>query len=152
MAQAIQSSGVHREALVLSSKHGAWCDGPLPAHLTEMLPPEYRGRGVGGFYPTSRGTLGRGVCIGGADAVRASLNRSLERLGTSYLEYAPLRSVGPTSFEDNSPPLRNSSKHHSAGSLRPPPFLTTVCRPPAASTRRCIVSRIHTASICYTGR
>ena len=84
VAAAVQLSGVHRESLVLSSKAGAWCDGALPPDVASLVPTEYRG--VRGAYPTSRGTLGRGVCIGGGAATRAALNRTLASLGTHYLD------------------------------------------------------------------
>ena len=59
------------------------------------MPPEYRRPGLGGLYPIeSRGTLGRGVCIGGARETRAAFNASLARLGVArmglYLLHWPL--------------------------------------------------------------
>ena len=65
-------SGMHRESLILSSKAGRWCEGELPPTVAARLPAEYRTHAqqgsplLRGVYPTPRGTLGRGVCIGGA--------------------------------------------------------------------------------------
>ena len=84
VGEGIRRSGVHRDSLFLSSKHGRWCDGEPPPAVAAAVPAEHRG--IRGVYPTSRGTLGRGVCIGGAAAVRAALGASLRRLGVDYLD------------------------------------------------------------------
>ena len=76
---------------------GTWCDGELPTTVGASVPTEYRHLGLRGLYPTSRGTLGRGVCIGGAAATRAAFNASLRRLGVPrlslYLLHWPLTSA-----------------------------------------------------------
>ena len=89
-ALATPASGVHVDSLLLSSKAGSWCEGALPRHVADALPPEYRHYGdqLRGFYPTPRGTLGRGVCIGGAAATRAALNATLTRLGVPRAVFA----------------------------------------------------------------
>ena len=85
----IDASGVHPDALVLSSKAGTWCRAPLPPHVAAAVPDEYRrlvaAGSLGGLHPTSRGTLGRAVCIGGAAATRAAFNGTLGRLGVRRL-------------------------------------------------------------------
>ena len=40
--QAIAASGVHPEALILSTKAGTWCTGALPPHIAAQVPAEYR--------------------------------------------------------------------------------------------------------------
>ena len=50
------------------------------------MPAEYASAKLAGFYPTPRGTLGRGVCIGGAATTRAALNSTLTSLGVDYLD------------------------------------------------------------------
>ena len=96
VGEGIRRSGVHRDSLFLSSKHGRWCDGEPPPAVAAAVPAEHRG--IRGVYPTSRGTLGRGVCIGGAAAVRAALGASLRRLGVDYLDlyllHWPLTTAG----------------------------------------------------------
>ena len=92
--QGVALSGVHAASLVLSSKAGTWCRGALPPALLPAVPAEYRHLELRGFYPTPRGTLGRGVCIGDAGATRAAFNASLARLGVRrlglYLLHWPL--------------------------------------------------------------
>lgn len=92
---AIRVSGVHPETMVLSSKAGTWCAGELPADVAAAVPDEYRSAHLGGLYPiASRGTLGRGVCIGDARSTRAAFNATLTRLGVQrlsvYLLHWPL--------------------------------------------------------------
>lgn len=88
--ESIAQSGAHRESLIISSKAGRWCEGELPASTMDHVPPEYRAHAqqglLRGFYRTTRGTLGRGVCIGGAAETRAALERTLARLGTDYVD------------------------------------------------------------------
>jgi len=90
--EGILLSGMHRESLILSSKAGRWCEGELPPTVAARLPAEYRSHAqqgsplLRGVYPTPRGTLGRGVCIGGAAETRAALERTLARLGTEYVD------------------------------------------------------------------
>ena len=84
VGRALRLSGIHREAIFVSSKAGHWCTAPPPAELTEALPAQYRG--LGGLHPTSRGTLGRSVCVGGAARTRAALLASLRRLDVAYLD------------------------------------------------------------------
>ena len=81
--------------MVLSSKAGTWCAGELPADVAAAVPDEYRSAHLGGLYPiASRGTLGRGVCIGDARSTRAAFNATLTRLGVQrlsvYLLHWPL--------------------------------------------------------------
>ena len=85
VGRAVRRSGVHREALWLSSKVGHWCTSPPPAALLSQLPAQYRH--IGALYPTSRGTVARAVCVGGAaeDAPRAP-SRRLRRLEVEYLD------------------------------------------------------------------
>ena len=54
--------------------------------MARAVPAEYRAYNLGGLYPTPHGTLGRGVCIGGAAETRQALNRSLSRLGVETLD------------------------------------------------------------------
>ena len=84
VGRAVRRSGVHREALFLSSKVGHWCTSPPPAALLSQLPPQYRN--LGALYPTSRGTVARAVCVGGAAETRLALLASLRRLEVSYLD------------------------------------------------------------------
>lgn len=91
---AVAASGVHSDSLVLSSKAGTWCSASLPSEVAAAVPAEYKRFNLGGLYPTSRGTLGRGVCIGGAEATHAAFNATLRRLGIErlgvYLLHWPL--------------------------------------------------------------
>ena len=85
VARGIAHSGVDPASILLSSKHGTWCEAPLPPEIAAAVPAEYRQHRLGGLYPTSRGTLGRGVCIGDADATRAAFHATLARLGVRKL-------------------------------------------------------------------
>ena len=84
VGRAVRRSGVHREALFLSSKAGHWCTSPPPAALLNELPPRYRA--LGALYPTSRGSMARAVCVGGAVETRLALLASLRRLEVAYLD------------------------------------------------------------------
>ena len=79
---------------MLSSKTGTWCAGDLPPDVAAAVPSEYRQHNIRGLYPTSRGTLGRAVCIGDASATRAAFRASIRRLGVPrlglYLLHWPL--------------------------------------------------------------
>ena len=78
---------MHPGSLVLSSKAGTWCRGELPPQVAAAVPDDYRGRGLGGLYPIpSRGSLGRGVCIGDASSTHLAFNRTLQRLGVDRLD------------------------------------------------------------------
>ncbi|KAG8467285.1 hypothetical protein KFE25_000601 [Diacronema lutheri] len=65
VAEGLRRSGVHREAVFLTSKTGAWCPG---------------------WYQTPRGTMARAVCIGGREDTARAVRASLEALGLSYLD------------------------------------------------------------------
>ena len=84
VGRAVRRSGVHRESLWLSSKAGHWCTSPPPAALLSQLPAQYRH--LGALYPTSRGTVARAVCVGGAAETRRALLASLRRLEVDYLD------------------------------------------------------------------
>lgn len=63
--RAVELSGIAREDLFISSKAGEWCPG---------------------YYPTPRGTMARGVCIGGYQATKEAVARSLQLLNTHYID------------------------------------------------------------------
>ena len=86
ISRGIGRSGVKLAELVIASKHGGWCTAELPPNVAAAVPDEYRQRGLGGLYPTSRGTLGRGVCIGDGKATRAAFHATLRRLGVERLD------------------------------------------------------------------
>jgi len=65
VARGLALSGVHREGVFLVSKTGQWCPG---------------------WYPTSRGTLARGVCLDGFEETVAAVRASLVRLEVAYLD------------------------------------------------------------------
>ena len=48
VGEGIRRSGVHRDSLFLSSKHGHWCDGEPPPAVAAAVPAEHRGVRGGG--------------------------------------------------------------------------------------------------------
>ncbi len=84
VGRALRRSGLHRDTVFVSSKAGRWCTSEPPAELLAELPPHYRG--LRGVYATSRGTLSRAVCVGGAQQTRDALLASLRRLGLTHLD------------------------------------------------------------------